>query len=483
MTSQVITRSENQYKFLGSLFKPQVFIYLLAFTLPFLGYIHIGSLPISIVYIFILIITILWVIRGLISSRWSFYFPREMLPMSLFLAIIILSFAWTNHLQNSLIRGVQIVAYYSIFLLAGTLLISERRIRWVIYMLICGAALSSLLGILQAAVGSLNPIPVVDIFYRGPLAKIILGSRTLQRIGDFGPTGPDILYRSRSIEGVGDIFRAFGMLEGPTIFGWFTATLAILMIGFYLIPVENDPGLSRKAGWGAFLGLVAVFLTWTRSAWLALVIGIAFIFAFRRAQNMSLLSKRWWWFGLLTTLLLGIILLIGYLTPDSSVGRMIVSAIGGPEASGSNAGRFQTALTAIDYLKDNPIKGIGFGNIGTLITTSGDVSDFSATFDTAHNTFLELGVELGLLGLLVFLWLQIEIFRGAILLIRQPNKTFLHALGVSLAGVWLTYLIIFMFGGNIVHPKWMTFWWLLAGLQAAARRVIRQSHQAFQSMG
>jgi hypothetical protein len=40
-----------------------------------------------------------------------------------------------------------------------------------------------------------------------------------------------------------------------------------------------------------------------------------------------------------------------------------------------------------------------------------------------------------------------------------------------------------MFGGNIVHPKWMTFWWLLAGLQAAARRVIRQSHQAFQSMG
>jgi len=143
MTSQVITRSENQYKFLGSLFKPQVFIYLLAFTLPFLGYIHIGSLPISIVYIFILIITILWVIRGLISSRWSFYFPREMLPMSLFLAIIILSFAWTNHLQNSLIRGVQIVAYYSIFLLAGTLLISERRIRWVIYMLICGAALSS----------------------------------------------------------------------------------------------------------------------------------------------------------------------------------------------------------------------------------------------------------------------------------------------------------------------------------------------------
>jgi O-antigen ligase len=179
-------------------------------------------------------------------------------------------------------------------------------------------------------------------------------------------------------------------------------------------------------------------------------------------------------FGFVAILALGLVILFGFLIPDSAVGRMILSAIGGEMAASSNAGRIKTARFALSYIQQNPLIGAGLGNYPN-VASGGTVDSSSATFMTAHNTYLELGVELGLPGLLAFVWLLITVFLGAQNLVEQPVGTYWHTLGVALIGVWLSFVVLFVFGGNVVHPKWMTYWWLLAGLQAAARRVLRQS--------
>jgi hypothetical protein len=448
-------------------------IYLMTLLLPLHIYININDIPLSTAYVFIGLGVALWTLRGLVSGRWTLGLPRETLPMSLFLLLIVLNSVGATDVRASVILGVQVAAYYALFLLVVNVLHTEQRIRRTVNLLLIGATVSSLLGVAQGFIGFLAPQAIARVFFWGPLANLTLGRRGLQRLGAFGPQGPDILYRNYSLEGTGTLFRAFGLFEGPTVYGWFSAILAVLAAGFWLTSVRNSPRLARGARWATLLAIAAAFLSWTRSAWLAMVVGISLILAFRRAKSITLSSRHWWMFGFVALLALSLVILVGYLVPSSAIGRMILSAVGGEMAASSNAGRMRTARLALSYIRDNPIMGAGLGNYPNL-ASGGTVDSSSATFMTAHNTYLELGVELGLPGLLAFVWLLITVFMGAQNLIRQPIGTYWHALGVALTGAWLSFIVMFMFGGNIVHPKWMTCWWLLAGLQASARRALRQ---------
>lgn len=451
---------------------PRLIIYFLAFSIPLQIYLNIGSLPISTAYLLIVIAALLFLVTRSLSGNWKLYFPKELLPIGIFVLVIIFSFINANDLGASLILGVQIAAYVILFFVSINVLNTQQHVYKVIYFLLIGTIISAIIGISQVWIGTKSPQTIVNLFFRSPFANLFLGSRNLLRLGDFGLQGPDILYRGNSLEGIGNLFRAFGLFEGPTIYGWFSATVAVFAIGFWLVKVNSAHELRRIAGLGAILGSAAVLLSWTRSAWLALIVGASFILVFRQAKMINRLTKRW---ILLTTFLifaLGTIILTGYLFPTSIFGRMVLSAIGGPEAVGSNNMRLTTARFALNYLLSHPVVGVGFGNYSYLVSGT-----TAATALTAHNTFLELGVELGLPGLILFVWLLIVAFSGSNFLIRQPVGSLWHALGISLFGVWISYIVILMFGGNIIHPKWMTCWWLLLGLQVAARRVITRFNE------
>lgn len=466
-----------------SFLQPHVWVYILILALPFSPYLNLSGFPLSVAYVLAGLATVLWISQALASQRRLIFLPRELVPMTAFIATIAaMSLARSEDIRASLIMGVQIAVYYITFILVANVIDTEQKSYQAVHFALLGLFLSSFLGVIQALFGFVSPEVIIQVFFSGPFAEVRLGSRALQRLGSFGPQGPGVLYRDFSLEGISRLFRAFGMFEGPVVYGFFSAYLAPFALAFRVVPVRHAPGLRRRGGWAACVTMAAVFLSWVRSAWLTVIFGLTFVLVFRRARKISLLSKRWIVWGLLVVVALSSLIMLACTLPESSVSRMILSAVGGKNAASSNAGRIATAAFAMDYIRHSPMLGVGFGNY-PYAASGGRVDSSIATSITAHNTFLELGVELGLPGVLIFLWLLSVIFGGACELIQQPMGTYWHSLGVALAVSWVSYLIISMFGGNIVHPKWMTYWWLLAGLQAAARRALGQSRRAREGWG
>jgi len=366
--------------------------------------------------------------------------------------------------------GVQVFAYFLLFFTVANTLVTEKQILATIKFLLIGSIINSFLGVMQVLLGTIQPDMVIYFFFDSLIANFSLGSRGLERMGSLESL---TIMRNSSLDGIGNIFRAFGWFGGPTIYGWFSTTLTIFAVGILAATPKSSSYLIKRTKQAVIWGSIAIFLSWTRSAWLTFIMGTIFVFMFRRASSTKLISKRWWTFGAALLIAFALLVFVGSVFPNSAIGQMILTSIGGANAASSNAGRLETAKFALEYFLTNPLQGVGFRNYAYIASHGTVVSSIRATEATAHNTYLELAVELGLIGVFAFIWLLTHLFVHARILVRQHTATKWHALGIAFSAVWVTYALICMFGGNIVDPKWMTCIWLLAGMQFAVIRVLK----------
>ena len=120
---------------------------------------------------------------------------------------------------------------------------------------------------------------------------------------------------------------------------------------------------------------------------------------------------------------------------------------------------------AVEMIKDFPISGVGIG--GYIIETSNYAKVFKTRFEipqSTENYFLQVGSELGLIGIFVILWIFWEIIkkiRFAYKNIQKYDKNNCMLLG-ALAGIF-SYLLNIQFHTYIgSHEIKYTFWLLLA---------------------
>jgi O-antigen ligase len=134
------------------------------------------------------------------------------------------------------------------------------------------------------------------------------------------------------------------------------------------------------------LGLVAAFLSYALNAWLGALGAITI-----------LIWTRWNWRGILTwALSLG----LAALTVQSTLGTIVTQRLAGNDLDRNRL--WQSALTV---WSKSPIIGVGAGNLDSYMER---FSAFSITlvlqgYQQAHNIFLELLAEIGVVGLALFL--------------------------------------------------------------------------------
>ena len=445
---------------------PAHLLYTLCLGVSFLPYINLQMFPLSGVYVVALLFVItslLWIYR----SGKKIQVTPQAKWMTAFLVIGILSAFSAPDKKATIIYAGQFFLYICIYVTVVNVLNTKTKVVRALRYILYGSVVTIFLSLVQFILSSWSIQKVADIFFNSFIGKLFVGTRGLERIGD---TAVLILNRGSNVAESSNfvLFRVFGTFEGPTIFGWYLLLIGVLSGGLYIIQTNRKRiGLRSVSNITLFLMItVCLVFTWTRSALLVFVIVLGFILIYRNKWSIRIFTPQI--IRSIGIFILGVLLLIGLLilfqvpVPFKEMVQFNVQRLGGSVVS-----RLLTMLFALLYFVHHPIIGIGMGNY-KYVQPSADIGEGGASFATAHNTFLELGVELGLPGLIIFILLLRSFLTQASALTKASVGSFYHTLGVVFYAIWIGFILISMFGGNLVHPRFMTLLWILAGIQTAS---------------
>jgi putative inorganic carbon (hco3(-)) transporter len=267
-----------------------------------------------------------------------------------------------------------------------------------------------------------------------------------------------------------DDFRITGPIGDPN----FYAQLLIVIVPLALDRFLNERRLALRllAGWALAVALLSIIFTFSRGGFLALaIIGLCWIA--RRSINPLVLLL-----GLALAVSLAPIVPAGYTDRITSLAGVLPGLEGAGIADASLRGRMSENLTALHIFSDHPVLGVGRGNYATHYTEYALRAGIPVGHTlAAHNLYLEIMAEMGVLGLLAFgliLWVAFRNLREsyqAFKLAGQLNHAALiEAFAIGLIG----YLSASMF----LHGAYIRSFWLLAGIAFALPKIVRHERPA-----
>jgi O-antigen ligase/tetratricopeptide (TPR) repeat protein len=252
--------------------------------------------------------------------------------------------------------------------------------------------------------------------------------------------------------------RVMSSYGNPNFFGTHLVGVIPLLLVLSMVSKGRRKLFSALA---LILALACLLFCETRSAWIGFAFSLVFL-------AFMALRTRMFRFGFKTLLpLLGVLLvfvLLLLLSQDMIAGR--ISQLWSPH--GSVLMRIHTWEVTLDMIKASPIFGTGLGTFQIFFPGFrylGFESDVRiGNVLHAHNEYLEIWAEMGLVGLAVFLWLVVSFFRYT-LRNRREGQDGLIALGLisGVAGV----LVDSLFSSSMRWTGPAFTFWLLFGLAVA----------------
>ncbi len=222
--------------------------------------------------------------------------------------------------------------------------------------------------------------------------------------------------------------RAFGFFPDPHVFSFFASLCFFSGLGYFVW--ERKMKWKIAAAIGLMLMLFSLGLTFSRGAYLGILMGILFfllILLFRAGKSGRL----------------ALIVTIGLLTATIFIFQPIQKRMASVFSlrEGSNIERIENWRQAAGIVADYPLAGIGLGNYSSFIDP--EAEERSSIY--AHNIFLDLSAETGILGGILFLLL---IGAGIWRNILSRN-----VLGLGLASALVYFLVHGVFDTPIWSPQ------------------------------
>ncbi len=249
-------------------------------------------------------------------------------------------------------------------------------------------------------------------------------------------------------------YRAFGTFGQPNPFGGFMGiALPVCSMAAWGMagrlwtnwragkPV-NAAQIAQLLAWTAAALLVAVALlaSWSRGAWLGTAVAaLVLVIALPRRLLHGLLLA-------LTAVALAVVLWQMGILPDALVSRLTSSvvdlvAINDVRGIDAHAGNYAVIerlahwQAAVEMARDHPYFGVGLGNYSVRYEQY-RLINWQLPLGHAHNTYLNLLAETGMVGLLAYLAYWAFMLRICWSLRRHPD-ILARSLGVGLLGCWI----------------------------------------------
>jgi O-antigen ligase len=213
-------------------------------------------------------------------------------------------------------------------------------------------------------------------------------------------------------------------------------------LGAYLgmiIPLVSGLFIYSRGREKSLLGLVlpllflALFFTFSRSAWLGVIGSLVIILSFKK--------KKFFFFFLGGAALL---LLFNFFSGATFLGKGLHFLLNLKGTSGQE--RILLSQAALKMMKDRPLFGVGPGNFLYLLPEY--APRLGRTNPLVHNFVLQLGAENGILALGAFFWLLVVYFREGWRNFRDDRWP---GLSLGLLGSLIFILINSLFGYPFLH--------------------------------
>jgi O-Antigen ligase len=287
---------------------------------------------------------------------------------------------------------------------------------------------------------------------RGP---VVVGSLTLAAIGAAIMALMQALASDAAQSVIAAMLhaRASGPMSDVNAAGSFFAMMALVGFGV-AIGRRTTPAVRRMSSAVTIALVVGVWLSGSR---MALVATIAFGTLLAAYMRVADARQRRWTVGLVAIGAAAVLIALTVgLDPRPSASRT---------ASSSFSRRADFMITGLRMIGSAPAFGVG---IGRYFERSGSFMPESIYWfyfhENAHNNFLQIGGELGLVGLAAFLWLLAAIARRILAAIRaRPDDVLLIGAAVGTGAFVATWLT----SHPLLVPEVAYPFWLLVGVTLA----------------
>jgi len=265
-----------------------------------------------------------------------------------------------------------------------------------------------------------------------------------------------------------------GTFGHPTFFAEYL--IPVIPVGFTLFMVEKDKFYKVIFFLGSFFVVFYTLLTKTRASWIALTLCTIFAVLFNRRKINRLFTKKR---IIVFIIVLLVIIFIGYLFMPHQfkikTTEGIIKIIN-PEHGRYEIFRHQTILmravvwknTVRMFLK-HPLIGVGMGHFRIFYPRFRGAEDFSVyprgiRFAKVHNEFLQIFVEGGIIGGILFIGFIGLLIWGAYTLIKREEEREVRIIYSGLLISLVAMLANALFSSNLRIPSSSLVFWVIAGL-------------------
>lgn len=233
--------------------------------------------------------------------------------------------------------------------------------------------------------------------------------------------------------------RAFSIVQSPNVLGSY---MVLMSPAAAALAVKDTPRLRWLWIVSALILLAALVCTGSRGAWLA--------FAGTIGLLLMLVNRK-----LFIAFLCAAVLAAAFVPQISSRFGQLFSAEYLEKSS--NDGRIARWLGSYDIMRNEPLFGLGLGRHGGAVGNR----HFGTTYVDSY--YFKTLAETGLVGLGVYLWLMLVLFRSGFRIWRSRRGRDFYLCGGLLAG--LLGVILHNAVENIFEVPFMnTYFWLMAGM-------------------
>lgn len=384
------------------------FVFWFFLLLPFqFSLASVAGSDIPLIRLVIMVFFLGWLLTSLSRRKIHLTPPFILFALSAFLLWALLSLLWANNPTWSLRKVIFWCNFFPIFIVFYDLFQNELVRKKALQGLVWGGGIAATVGVIQFLSQFFVPLPELMSLSLAQL-QFFLGPN----FGSVVASYPSLLV---NIGGV-TLLRAFAFFPDPHIFAYYCGMM--LPLAWYLA-FQKEGRHIEKFFFGAFL--VGTILSFSRASYVALLCAtFAGIIVFSRYSFKKLSVGA----------ILIFLSIIGLLFVSPVKDRLESSF---SSQDGSVTERTRLWQEAATNISQRPLAGVGLGNYPLLVKPSAEPREPIYV----HNLYLDIAVELGLGGLLLFLlFVGSSIPKG----IKSNNPTFSYrwALVLSLL-IFLTH--------------------------------------------